>query len=194
MTDIAVYEDNMKSIDKEKIQKAVTMILEAIGEDPSREGLIDTPKRVSNMYEELSAGYRDDEKTHLAKTFDVESSDWVIEKDVTFSSMCEHHLMPFFGKMAIAYIPTGKVVGLSKLARTVEVFARRLQLQERLTNNVADAVASNLQAKCVIVLCEAEHTCMTSRGVKKVGSKTITYSVRGEVEESQINSIIALMR
>ncbi len=194
MTDTAVYEDNMKSIDKEKIQKAVTMILEAIGEDPSREGLIDTPKRVSNMYEELSAGYRDDEKTHLAKTFDVESSDWVIEKDVTFSSMCEHHLMPFFGKMAIAYIPTGKVVGLSKLARTVEVFARRLQLQERLTNNVADAVASNLQAKCVIVLCEAEHTCMTSRGVKKVGSKTITYSVRGEVEESQINSIIALMR
>lgn len=184
----------MKSIDKEKIQKAVTMILEAIGENPSREGLIDTPKRVSNMYEELSAGYRDDEKTHLAKTFDVESSDWVIEKDVTFSSMCEHHLMPFFGKMAIAYIPTGKVVGLSKLARTVEVFARRLQLQERLTNNVADAVASNLQAKCVIVLCEAEHTCMTSRGVKKVGSKTITYSVRGEVEESQINSIIALMR
>lgn len=194
MTDTTVYEENMKSIDKEKIQKAVTMILEAIGEDPSREGLIDTPKRVSNMYEELSAGYRDDEKTHLAKTFDVESSDWVIEKDVTFSSMCEHHLMPFFGKMAIAYIPTGKVVGLSKLARTVEVFARRLQLQERLTNNVADAVASNLQAKCVIVLCEAEHTCMTSRGVKKVGSKTITYSVRGEVEESQINSIIALMR
>ncbi len=194
MTDTAVYEENMKSIDKEKIQKAVTMILEAIGEDPSREGLIDTPKRVSNMYEELSAGYRDDEKTHLAKTFDVESSDWVIEKDVTFSSMCEHHLMPFFGKMAIAYIPTGKVVGLSKLARTVEVFARRLQLQERLTNNVANAVASNLQAKCVIVLCEAEHTCMTSRGVKKVGSKTITYSVRGEVEESQINSIIALMR
>ena len=194
MTDTNVYEENMKSIDKEKIQKAVTMILEAIGEDPSREGLIDTPKRVSTMYEELSAGYRDDEKTHLAKTFDVESSDWVIEKDVTFSSMCEHHLMPFFGKMAIAYIPTGKVVGLSKLARTVEVFARRLQLQERLTNNVADAVASNLQAKCVIVLCEAEHTCMTSRGVKKVGSKTITYSVRGEVEESQINSIIALMR
>ncbi len=194
MTDTTVYEENMKSIDKEKIQKAVTMILEAIGEDPSREGLIDTPKRVSTMYEELSAGYRDDEKTHLAKTFDVESSDWVIEKDVTFSSMCEHHLMPFFGKMAIAYIPTGKVVGLSKLARTVEVFARRLQLQERLTNNVADAVASNLQAKCVIVLCEAEHTCMTSRGVKKVGSKTITYSVRGEVEESQINSIIALMR
>lgn len=194
MTDTTVYEENMKSIDKEKIQKAVTMILEAIGENPSREGLIDTPKRVSNMYEELSAGYRDDEKTHLAKTFDVESSDWVIEKDVTFSSMCEHHLMPFFGKMAIAYIPTGKVVGLSKLARTVEVFARRLQLQERLTNNVADAVASNLQAKCVIVLCEAEHTCMTSRGVKKVGSKTITYSVRGEVEESQINSIIALMR
>lgn len=184
----------MNQQDKAKIQQAVTMILEAIGEDPTREGLVDTPKRVANMFEELTAGYSDDEKVHLAKTFDVQSTDWVIEKDIYFSSTCEHHLMPFFGKIAIAYVPTDKVVGLSKLARTVEVFARRLQLQERLTNDIAEAVMSNLKAKAVIVLCEAEHTCMTARGVRKVGSKTLTYTVLGDIDETQKNSIIALMR
>ncbi|MDE6189203.1 MAG: GTP cyclohydrolase I [Clostridia bacterium] len=146
------------------------------------------------MYEELTAGYRDDEKKHLAKTFDVSTGDVVIEKDITFTSTCEHHLMPFFGKIAIAYIPSDRVVGLSKLARTVEVFARRLQLQERLTHDIAQAVFSNLNAKGVIVLCEAEHTCMTARGVKKVGSKTISYSVLGDIDEAKKNSILTLMR
>ena len=184
----------MKEIDKTKIQKAVKMILEAIGENPDREGLIDTPKRVANMYEEICAGYKDDEKIHLAKTFDVSTGNIVIEKDITFTSTCEHHLMPFFGKIAIAYIPSDKVVGLSKLARTVEVFARRLQLQERLTHDIAQAVMDNLNAKGVVVLCEAEHTCMTARGVRKVGSKTLTYTVLGDIDETQKNSIIALMR
>ena len=184
----------MNQQDKAKIQQAVTMILEAIGEDPTREGLVDTPKRVANMFEELTAGYSDDEKVHLAKTFDVQSTDWVIEKDIYFSSTCEHHLMPFFGKIAIAYVPTYKVVGLSKLARTVEVFARRLQLQERLTNDIADAVMSNLKAKAVIVLCEAEHTCMTARGVRKIGSKTVTFAKRGDVDKNQFKLLNEMMR
>ncbi len=184
----------MNQQDKAKIQQAVTMILEAIGEDPTREGLVDTPKRVANMFEELTAGYSDDEKVHLAKTFDVQSTDWVIEKDIYFSSTCEHHLMPFFGKIAIAYVPTDKVVGLSKLARTVEVFARRLQLQERLTNDIAEAVMSNLKAKAVIVLCEAEHTCMTARGVRKIGSKTVTFAKRGDVDKNQFKLLNEMMR
>lgn len=184
----------MHEIDKEKIETAVKMILQAIGEDPEREGLLDTPKRVARMYEELTKGYGDDEKVHLSKTFDAQSSDIVIEKDIDFSSTCEHHLMPFFGKISIAYIPKNRVVGLSKLARTVEVFARRLQLQERLTNQIADAVMDNLDAKGVIVYCEAQHTCMTARGVRKVGSKTISYSTRGEWDENTKNSTIALMR
>lgn len=184
----------MKNVDKEKIQQAITMLLEAIGEDPSREGLVDTPKRVANMYEELTQGYRDDEKVHLSKTFDVTTGNIVIEKDISFTSMCEHHLMPFFGKMAIAYIPGERVVGLSKLARTVEVFARRLQLQERLTSQVAQAVMDNLGAKGVIVLCEAEHTCMTARGVRKVGSKTTTYTVLGDIDEAEKTHILSLMR
>ncbi len=184
----------MNQQDKAKIQQAVTMILEAIGEDPTREGLVDTPKRVANMFEELTAGYSDDEKVHLAKTFDVQSTNWVIEKDIYFSSTCEHHLMPFFGKIAIAYVPTDKVVGLSKLARTVEVFARRLQLQERLTNDIADAVMSNLKAKAVIVLCEAEHTCMTARGVRKIGSKTVTFAKRGDVDKNQFKLLNEMMR
>ncbi|MDE6275224.1 MAG: GTP cyclohydrolase I FolE [Clostridia bacterium] len=184
----------MNEKDKNKIQQAITMILEAIGEDPMREGLVDTPKRVANMYEELTAGYRDDEKVHLAKTFDVQGGEWVIEKDITFSSMCEHHLMPFFGKIAIAYAPTDKVVGLSKLARTVEVFARRLQLQERLTGEVADAVMTNLNAKAVVVLCEAEHTCMTARGVRKMGSKTLTFAKRGDVDKDQFKLLSEMMR
>lgn len=183
----------MNEKDKAKIQQAVTMILEAIGEDPTREGLADTPKRVANMYEELTAGYRDDEKAHLAKTFDVCSTDWVIEKDISFSSTCEHHLMPFFGKIAIAYLPSDKVVGLSKLARTAEVFARRLQLQERLTNEIADAVMNNLNAKAVLVLCEAEHTCMTARGVRKIGSKTVTFAKRGDIDSQQADTLIRLM-
>lgn len=172
-------------IDKEKVAKAIRMLLEAIGEDPEREGLVDTPERVARMYEEILSGMDETPKEHLAKQFEVCASDIVIEKDITFYSMCEHHLLPFFGKVHIAYIPNGKVVGLSKLARTVEVYAKRLQLQEQLTTQIADALESELSPKGVAVAIEAEHTCMTMRGVKKPGSKTITYVTRGELENDK---------
>ena len=166
-------------IDKEKIEKAVTMILEALNEDTSREGLVDTPKRVANMFEELTSGNDIDYKVQLQKTFNVKTGDLVLEKDINFTSTCEHHLMPFFGKAHIAYIPNGKVVGLSKLARTVDTFARRLQLQEQLGNQIGNAIYTELNAKGVMVVIEAEHTCMTARGVKKIGSKTLSIATFG---------------
>lgn len=167
-------------VDQEKIKKAVTMILEAIGENPKREGLLETPQRVAKMYSELTAGYDDNAKTHLAKVFTAENAEIVLEKDINFHSLCEHHMLPFFGKVHIAYIPDDKVVGLSKLARVVEVFARRLQIQEQMTNQIADAINDELAPKGVLVIVEAEHTCMTMRGIKKIGSKTVTVSSRGE--------------
>ena len=160
-------------VDEEKIQKAVTMILEAIGENPEREGLRETPQRVARMYAELTSGYNDSAKTHLSKVFTAENAEGVLEKDITFHSLCEHHMLPFFGKVHIAYIPNGKVVGLSKLARVVETFARRLQIQEQMTNQIADAIDDELSPKGVFVIIEAEHTCMTMRGIKKIGSKTV---------------------
>ncbi len=172
------------TIDKETIKKAVKDILVAIGEDPDREGLLQTPDRVARMLEELTQGYNDDAKTHLSKVFDESGSEVVIERDIDFSSTCEHHLMPFFGKVHIAYIPDGKVVGLSKLARVVDVYAKRLQLQERLNAQIADAIFDELNPKGVIVAIEAHHTCMSARGVKKIGAKTITFAKRGEVDES----------
>lgn len=181
-------------MDREKAIKAVADFLTAVGEDVTREGLKDTPARVADMYAELLAGNGDDAAKHLSKTFVVQSGNIVIEKDITFSSMCEHHLMPFFGKMAIAYIPQGKVAGLSKLARTVEVYARRLQLQEQLTSQVAQAVYKNLSARGVLVICEAEHTCMTCRGVKKFGSKTVTYSIAGDFPPEKIAEVAALIK
>lgn len=181
-------------MDREKAIKAVADFLTAVGEDVTREGLKDTPARVADMYAELLAGNGDDAAKHLSKTFAVQSGNIVIEKDITFSSMCEHHLMPFFGKMAIAYIPQGKVAGLSKLARTVEVYARRLQLQEQLTSQVAQAVYKNLSARGVLVICEAEHTCMTCRGVKKFGSKTVTYSIAGDFPPEKIAEVTALIK
>ncbi len=181
-------------MDREKAIKAVADFLTAVGEDVTREGLKDTPARVADMYAELLAGNGDDAAKHLSKTFAVQSGNIVIEKDITFSSMCEHHLMPFFGKMAIAYIPQGKVAGLSKLARTVEVYARRLQLQEQLTSQVAQAVYKNLSARGVLVICEAEHTCMTCRGVKKFGSKTVTYSIAGDFPSEKITEVAALIK
>ena len=181
-------------MDREKAIKAVADFLTAVGEDVTREGLKDTPARVADMYAELLAGNGDDAAKHLSKTFAVQSGNIVIEKDITFSSMCEHHLMPFFGKMAIAYIPQGKVAGLSKLARTVEVYARRLQLQEQLTSQVAQAVYKNLSARGVLVICEAEHTCMTCRGVKKFGSKTLTYSIAGDFPPEKIAEVAALIK
>lgn len=183
-------------VDIKKAEEAVRQLLEAIGEDVTREGLVETPRRVAKMYSEILEGRDEDASEHLSKVFDVKSSDMVIEKDITFYSMCEHHLLPFFGKAHIAYIPSDKVVGLSKLARAVEVYARRLQLQEQMTNEIADAIEECLDAKGVLVVVEAEHTCMTMRGVKKPGSKTVTYAARGEFKENQrlFSDTIALMR
>lgn len=171
-------------VDKIKIQDAVRMILEAIGEDPDREGLKDTPLRISKMYEEIFSGIGDTAEKYLDRTFTAERDDLVIEKDITYYSMCEHHLVPFFGKVHIAYIPNGKVAGLSKLARTVEVYAKKPQLQERLTAELADAMMEYLKPKGVMVIIEGEHMCMTMRGVKKPGTKTITTSYRGAFEEN----------
>lgn len=170
-------------IDQEKIREAVKLLLEGIGENPEREGLKDTPDRVARMYEEILAGMEADASVPLAKVFSVENSEMVLEKDITFYSMCEHHLMPFYGKAHIAYIPDGKVVGLSKLARTVEIYAARLQIQEQMTGQIADALMRYLAPKGVMVALEAEHMCMTMRGVKKPGSRTVSFAVRGAFEE-----------
>lgn len=169
-------------IDHKKIEQGVRLLLEGMGEDVTREGLIDTPDRIARMYEEIFGGMQEDASTHLSKTFTVENSEMVVEKDITFYSMCEHHLLPFYGKVHIGYIPDGKVVGLSKLARTVEVYARRLQLQEQLTGQIADALMKHMQAKGTIVMIEAEHMCMTMRGIKKPGSQTVTLARRGVFE------------
>lgn len=170
-------------MNKEKIMEGVKLILEGIGEDINREGLIETPDRIARMYMEIFEGLGKDAKDILSKTFQVENNDLVLEKDITFFSMCEHHLVPFFGKAHIAYIPKGKVAGLSKLARTVEVYAKKPQLQERLTTEIADAIMEYLDAEGAMVVIEAEHTCMTMRGVKKPGSKTVTTTYRGVFRE-----------
>ena len=161
------------------------MILEGIGEDPEREGLMETPDRIARMYEEICGGMYESAEEHLQRTFTAENTEMVVEKDITFYSMCEHHMMPFYGKVHIAYIPDGKVVGLSKLARTVEVYARRLQLQEKMTVEIADALMEHLAPKGVMVLTEAEHMCMTMRGVKKSGSKTVSVVTRGAFEDNE---------
>lgn len=158
------------------------MLLEAIGEDPSREGLLETPARVARMYEEVCGGYDENAAEHLGTTFQVDGSEMVLERDIRFYSLCEHHLLPFFGVVHVAYISNGEVTGLSKLARTVEVFARRLQLQERLTAQIADALMDDLHAKGAIVMIQAEHMCMSMRGVRKPGSQTATLAKRGVFE------------
>ncbi|MCP1102816.1 GTP cyclohydrolase I [Aequitasia blattaphilus] len=171
-------------IDKKKIEEAVCLMLEGIGEDLDREGLKDTPKRIANMYEEIFSGMGQSAQKHLSKTFPSEGSDMVVEKDIVFYSMCEHHFMPFYGKAHIAYIPDGQVVGLSKLARTVEVYAKRPQIQEQMTAQIADSLMEHLKPKGVMVMIEAEHMCMTMRGVKKPGSRTVSVAKRGEFSEN----------
>ncbi|MFQ9514867.1 MAG: GTP cyclohydrolase I FolE [Eubacterium sp.] len=171
--------------DKKKIEEAVKLLLEGIGEDVNREGIKDTPQRVARMYEELCAGMNKEPEEHLSRTFTCDNEDVVIEKDITFYSTCEHHLMPFYGKAYIAYIPNGKVVGISKLARTVEVYARRLQIQEQMTNQIARALEKYLGAKGVLVMVEAEHMCMSARGIKKPGSKTVTFAATGQFQEDK---------
>ena len=166
-------------VDQEKVREGVRLILEGIGEDINREGLIETPDRIARMYCELAGGMDQNAATHLEKRFHVDNADMVVEKDITFYSMCEHHMLPFYGRVAIGYIPRGRVAGLSKLARTVEVYARRLQLQEQLTAQIADALMEHLAPEGAIVLIEAEHMCMTMRGVQKPGTTTVTLARRG---------------
>lgn len=167
--------------DHDRIEAAVRELLAAIGEDPERDGLLATPGRVARMYAEVTAGMREDPATHLATTFEADHDEIVIVRDIAFSSMCEHHLLPFIGRAHLGYIPgpTGRVTGLSKLARLVDGFARRLQVQERLTTQIATAMEEALGPTGVIVVLEAEHLCMSIRGVHKPGALTVTSAVRG---------------
>ena len=172
-------------IDHEKVKEGVRLLLEGIGEDVTREGLVETPDRIARMYEEIYGGMEEDASEHLKKRFHVDNDAMVLEKDITFYSMCEHHMLPFYGKVHVAYIPDGKVAGLSKLARTVEVYAKRLQLQEQMTAQIADALMEHLCPKGVIVMVEAEHLCMTMRGVKKPGTTTVSVVTRGAFKEDE---------
>lgn len=172
-------------MNKSKIEEGIKLMLEGIGEDVDREGLVDTPERVARMYEEIFGGLTMDAAEPLAKRFHVENNEMIVEKDITFYSMCEHHLLPFYGKAHVAYIPNGEVVGLSKIARTVDVYAKRPQIQEHMTAQIADALMENLKPKGVMVMLEAEHMCMTMRGIKKPGSKTVTYVTRGIFGEDE---------
>jgi GTP cyclohydrolase IA len=172
-------------VDQHKIEQAVRMILEAVGEDPTREGLVDTPARVARMYQEIFAGLALDPRDQFSVVFGEDHEELVLVKDIPFFSTCEHHLVPFLGKAHVGYIPCGgRVTGLSKLARAVEAVARRPQLQERITATVADAIMEKLDPHGVMVVVEAEHMCMTMRGVKKPGAKTITSAVRGVFAEN----------
>lgn len=169
-------------MDHGKIEQAVRLFLEGIGEDVKREGLQETPRRIADMCEEIFGGYGQKPEEHLSRVFHSGTKDMVVERDIPFYSVCEHHLLPFFGKVHVGYIPDGKVVGLSKLARTVEVYARRAQIQEQLTGQIADAVMKHLCPGGVMVMIEAEHMCMTMRGVRKPGTGTVTYAARGDFE------------
>ena len=174
-------------MDMQKIEEGVRLILEGVGEDPNREGLLKTPARVARMYEEVFAGLTQDPAVHFETLFDEGHREMVLVKDIPFYSMCEHHLVPFYGVAHIGYIPgsDGKVCGLSKLARLTDVYAKRPQVQERLTSQIADTLVQQLNPRGVIVVLEAEHMCMTMRGVKKPGSKTTTSAVRGSFQSDQ---------
>ncbi len=166
-------------MDREKIEAAIRNILEAIGEDPQREGLVGTPRRVADMYEEVFAGLATDPGEYLSVGFEEQHKEMVILRDIPFTAMCEHHLLPFTGKAHVGYIPAGRIVGLSKLARVVEGFARRPQLQERLTSQIADTIVEAINPTGVGVVIEAQHFCMIMRGVKKPGSTMVTSAMRG---------------
>ena len=166
-------------MDHGRIEKAVREILIGIGENPDRQGLLDTPKRVARMYDEILGGMNEDPGAHLETTFDESYNEVVVLKNIPFYSMCEHHMLPFHGKAHVAYLPNGKIVGLSKLARLVDGYARRLQVQERLTCQIADTLLNKLHARGVAVLLEASHSCMTMRGIKKPGSAMVTSAIRG---------------
>jgi len=186
----------MSNMNLQQIEQAVRLIIEAIGEDPNREGLRDTPKRVAKMYAEVFSGLNEDPKEYFKTIFGEAHEELVLVKDIPFYSMCEHHLVPFFGLAHVAYIPRGgRVTGLSKLARAVEAVARRPQLQERITATIADSIIEALDPHGVMVVVEAEHMCMTMRGIKKPGAKTVTTAVRGvfasnEAKRAEILSFI----
>jgi GTP cyclohydrolase IA len=172
-------------VDLPRIERAVREILSAVGEDPDRASLVETPARVARMYAELFCGLRADPSRHLQKVFEERYDELVLVRDISFNSMCEHHLLPFMGVAHVGYLPKGKVVGLSKLARVVEEISKRPQVQERMTHDIADLVHKELDAKGVIVVLEATHTCMTIRGITKPGSLTVTSAVRGLFKSNQ---------
>jgi len=182
-------------VDTERIKKAVSEILSAIGEDVKREGIKETPERVAAMYTELLSGMCEDPKEHLRKVFTEDYDEIVLLRDIPFYSICEHHLMPFIGSAHVAYLPAGVVLGVSKLARIVDCFARRLQVQERLTDQIADFIMDSLKPRGVAVVLEASHSCMTIRGVKKPGSVMVTSSLRGifRTDPKSRNEVMGLM-
>jgi len=177
------YVNSQVSSNRDKIEGHITEILKLIGEDVEREGLLETPARVTRMYEEIFAGYEVEPREVLGAMFDEDHEELVIVKDIVYYSQCEHHMAPFFGKVHIGYLPSGKIVGLSKLARLVEAVTRRLQVQERITTQIAEVLVEELAPHGVIVVVEGEHLCMCARGVKKPGSKTITTALRGQYKQ-----------
>ncbi|MHC4482914.1 MAG: GTP cyclohydrolase I FolE [Planctomycetota bacterium] len=182
-------------VDIESIEKAVKEILLAVGEDIEREGIKGTPLRVARMYAELLGGMREDPKQHLGRVFTENYDEIVLLRDISFYSICEHHLMPFIGSAHVAYLPAGAVLGVSKLARVVDCFARRLQVQERLTDQIADFIMDSLKPRGVAVVLEASHSCMTIRGIKKPGSVMVTSSLRGifKRDPKSRNEVMSLM-
>ncbi|MFZ0033618.1 MAG: GTP cyclohydrolase I FolE [Sedimentisphaerales bacterium] len=190
-----MHTENKSKVDIERIEKAVKEILLAVGEDVEREGLKKTPTRVANMYAELLAGMHDDPKQHLRSVFSEDYDEIVLLRDIPFYSICEHHLMPFIGSAHVAYLPSGGILGVSKLARIVDCFARRLQTQERLTGQIADFIMNSLKPRGVAVVLEASHSCMTIRGIKKPGSVMVTSAVHGifKRDPKSRSEIISLM-
>ncbi|UCC22373.1 MAG: GTP cyclohydrolase I FolE [Planctomycetota bacterium] len=186
---------NRAKVDTERISKAVTEILAAVGEDVEREGIKGTPARVAEMYVELLSGMGEDPKQHLKSVFTEKYDEIVLLRDVPFYSICEHHLMPFIGSAHVAYLPSGLVLGVSKLARVVDCFSRRLQVQERLTDQIADFLMNSLKPKGVAVVLEASHSCMTIRGIKKPGSVMVTSSLRGifRTDPKSRSEVLSLM-
>ena len=194
MSDTPENGAGLPPMDRPRIEAAVREILAAIGEDPSREGLLDTPARVARMYGEIFSGLRETPDHHLQVTFEAEHDEMIMVRDIALTSTCEHHLVPFMGKAHVAYIPNvdGRITGLSKLARLVDAYAKRPQVQERLTTQVADEIQRTLEPKGVLVVIEAEHLCMSMRGIRKPGATTVTSSVTGIFRENQATRMEAM--
>ena len=186
----------IETVDQAGVRDAVRRIIEAIGEDPSREGLLDTPRRIAEMYEELFTGLHEDPREVLSTSFQESHRDMIILKNIPFYSLCEHHFLPFHGQAHVGYVPKGRIVGASKIARVVDILARRPQLQERLTGQVADAITEGLSPDGVAVVIEAEHLCMTMRGVQKPGTTLITSAIRGAFRRRAVtrSEFLALVR